>query len=69
MAHRLELATKDALKHTHFELVDNMLLILYMLYENSPKKCRELEEIVTELRECLSIEDVRMRPVKASGSR
>ena len=69
MAHRLELAVKDVLKHTHFELVNNMLLRLYFLYESSPKKCRELEEIVTELRECLSIEDGGMRPVRASGSR
>ena len=65
---RLELSIKDALKHTHFELVDDMLLRLYLLYESSPKKCRELEEIVTELRECLSIEDGGMRPVRASGS-
>ena len=69
MAHRLELAIKDALKHTYFELVDDMLLRLYLLYESSPKKCRELEEIVMELRECLSIEDGGMRPVRASGSR
>ena len=39
MAHHLELAVKDALKHTQFELVGNMLLRLYFLYESSPKKC------------------------------
>jgi len=66
---RLELSIKDALKHTHFELVDDMLLRLYLLYESSPKKCCELEEIVKELRECLFIEDGGMRPVRASGSR
>ena len=69
MAHRLELVVKDALKHTHFELVDDMLLRLYLLYENSSKKCRELEEIVTELRECVSLEDGGTRPIRASGSR
>jgi len=69
MAHRLELAVKDALKHTHFELIDDMLLRLYLLYESSPKKCRELEEIVADLRECLALEDGGTRPVRASGSR
>ena len=69
MTHRLELAVKDALKHTHFKLVDDMLLRLYLLYEDSPKKCRELEEIVMELRECFSIEDGGTRPIRASGSR
>ena len=49
MAHCLELAVKDALKHTHFELTDDMLLRLYLLYESSPKKCQELEEIVADL--------------------
>ena len=48
MAHRLELAVKEAMKHTHFKLVNDMLLRLCLLYEGSPKKCRELEEIVTE---------------------
>jgi len=56
MAHRLELVVKDALRHTHFDVIDEMLLQLYLLYENSPMKCRELEEIVLELRECLSVE-------------
>ena len=49
LAHRLELAIKDALKSTSFDLIDDMLLRLYYIYEKSPKKCRELEEIVTEL--------------------
>ena len=69
MAHHLELAVNDALKCTHFKLVDDMLLRLYLLYESSPKKCCELEEIVTELRECLSFEDGGTRPISASGSR
>ena len=69
MAHRLELAVKDAFKKTSFDLVDEMLLRLYLLYENSPKKCRQLEDIVVELKECLSIEDGGTRPIRASGSR
>ena len=40
IAHRLELAIKDALKSTAFGLIDELLLRLYYLYEKSPKKCR-----------------------------
>jgi len=69
LAHRLELAIKDALKDMSSDLIDNMLLWLYLLYEKLPKKCRQLEEIITDLRECLSIEDSGVRPVRASGSR
>lgn len=42
LAHRLELAVKDALKGTAFDAIDEFLLRLYYLYEKSPKKCREL---------------------------
>ena len=69
LAHRLELAIKDALKGTSFDFIDEMLLRLYYIYEKSPKKCRELEEIVTELRGCLQFDDAGVRPVRASGSR
>ena len=44
LAHRLELALKDALKNTLFSSIDEMLLrYCVFLYENSPKKCQELE--------------------------
>ena len=43
IAHRLELAVKDALKGTAFEDIEEMLLRLYYINENSPKKCRELK--------------------------
>ena len=46
MAHRLELAVRDALKSTAFDAVDDLLLKLYCVYEKSTKKCRELEDIV-----------------------
>lgn len=46
MAHRLELAMRDALKSTTFDMIDDLLLRLYYLYDKSPKKCRELEEIM-----------------------
>ena len=38
LAHRLELAVKDALKGTCFNLIDELLLRLYYLYDKSPKR-------------------------------
>ena len=45
-ANRLELALKDALSKTYFTTVDELLLRIYYIYENSPKKCHELNEVV-----------------------
>ena len=45
-----------------------MLLRYYLLYEKSPKKCRQLEDVVVELKESLSTEDSGTRPIRASGS-
>ena len=69
MAHRLELAIKDAMKATAFDLIDDLLLRLYYLYEKSPKKCRELEDIISDLKERLTFDDAGIKPVCASGSR
>ena len=69
LAHCLELAVKDALKGTAFDAIDDMLLKLYYLYEKSPKKCRELEEVISDLKNCITFDDVGSRPVRASGSR
>lgn len=69
LAHRLELAVKDALNGTSFDFIDEMLLRLYYIYEKSPKKCRELEEIVSDLQGCLEFDDAGVRPVRSSGSR
>ena len=69
LAHRLELAVKDALKATAFASIDDLLLRLYYLYEKSPKKCRELEDIITDLKECFNFDDAGVKPVRASGSR
>ena len=47
-----------------------MLLKLYYLYEKSPKKCRELHDIVCDLKECLQFgQDDGVKPIRASGSR
>ena len=69
LAHRVELAVKDALKGTAFDLIDDMLLRLYYIYEKSPKKCRELEEIITDLQRYIQFDDAGIKPVRASGSR
>ena len=37
LAHRLELAIRDALKGSFFDSIDEMLLRLYYIYEKSPK--------------------------------
>ena len=63
LAHRLELSVKDALKGTFFDQIDEMLLRLYYIYEKSPKKCRELEDVIVELRKCVAFDDEGTRPV------
>ena len=77
LAHWLELALKDALSSTLFSSIDNMLMRLYYLYEKSPKKCRELEDVVAELRVCLEATHMPSsasghggnRPLRACGTR
>ena len=69
LAHRLELSLKDCLSGTVFDSIDEMLIKLYYLYEKKPKKCPELEELVSELGEFISFTDRGLRPVHASGSR
>ena len=68
-AHRLELAVKDALKDTVFSEIDEMLLRLYYLYEKSPKKCRQLEDVINDLKQCIQFDSNGVRPYRASGSR
>ena len=68
LAHRLELAIKDALKGTTFDEIDDILLKLYYLNKKSPKKCRELAEIVSDLKDCLTFDDHGETPVGASDT-
>ena len=69
IAQRLELVVKDALKGIAFDDIEEMLLRLYYIYENSPKKYRELTEVVSSLRECFELEEGGVRPLRSSGSR
>ncbi|XP_028409251.1 uncharacterized protein LOC114531839 [Dendronephthya gigantea] len=67
VAHRLELALKDALQGTSFDDVDQVLLRLYYLYENSSKKLRQLRELHGIYRETFEFEEGGVRPKRASG--
>ena len=73
LAHRLELSIKDALKSTFFSTIDNLLLRMYYIYEKSPKKCRELEDIADELKACLEPTEMSLkggiRPLRSCGTR
>jgi len=50
LAHRLELSLKDAFKKTLFSEIDEFLMRICYVYSKSPKKCCELDEIVSELK-------------------
>ena len=70
--HRLELSLKDALKTTYFDVIDDLLLKLYCLYEKFPKKCRQLEDVAASLKECLDPSELPQKggshPLRASGT-
>jgi len=65
-----QLAISDTLSGTScFKLLDDMLLRLYYLYQKSPKKCRELTNIVSDLKEVFVIDDQGgSRPIRACGT-
>ncbi len=53
LAHRLELAIKDAFSKTFFDTINDMLLRIYYIYSKAPRKCRDLQTVITELSCCL----------------
>ena len=67
-AHCLKLARKDSLCSHLFNDIDEMLLRLYYLYEKSPKKCRELGDIVDDLKEVYEFPEGGNLPVRAQGA-
>ena len=72
LSHRVELAVKSGLKVTYFEVIDNLLLKMYYLYEHSPKKCRELKDVVESLKASFDEGEVPKggtRPLRAHGTR
>lgn len=68
-AHRSELACKDALSSQLFKDITEMLLRLYYLYEKSPKKSRELCDIISDLKEVFEFPASGDLPVRSQGSR
>lgn len=63
MNHRLELAAKDAFSSTYFNEVATMLINLHFVYENSPKRLRELRSLADIMEECIR------KPERATGTR
>lgn len=68
-AHRLELACKDSFCSKLFHDIDDMLLRLYYLYDKSPKKCRELSDLIENLKEMFQYSDGGNFPVRSQGTR
>ena len=68
-AHRLELACKDALSSQLFKEITDMLLRLYYIYSKSPKKSRELSDIVVDLKDVFQFKKGGDMPVRSQGSR
>ena len=68
-SHRLELACKDAFKSKLFHNIQEMLLRLFYIYEKSPKKTRELQEIVVDLKEVFDLPSGGSIPLRSQGSR
>ena len=73
IAHRLELSLKDTLKGTFFSTLDELLMQVYYVYEKSPKKCKELKEVVEVLKTNLDEEEMPTKggtkPVHACSTR
>ena len=69
LSHRLELAVKEALAGTMFDVIDEMLLRIYYLYKKSPKKLSELSSLKEELKHTFEFEEGRTKPVRSCGTR
>ena len=67
-AHRLELACKDAFSSQLFKDIAEVLLRLYYLYAKSPKKSRELADIVENLKEVWEFADGGDLPVRCTAT-
>ena len=68
LAHRLKLVLEDVLQGTSFDDVNQVLLRLYYLYENSSKKLRQLCELHGIYHETFEFEEGGVRPKRASGN-
>lgn len=68
-AHRLELACKDSFTSNLFTSISDMLLQLFYLYSKSPKKLRELSDVVSDLGDVFEFSKGGDAPVRSHGSR
>ena len=69
VAHRLELALKDALQPTWFKQVDQMLTKLHSFYNKSPKKLYELKSLHKLLQNTFDFVEGSIKPKRANGTR
>ena len=63
LAHKLELAIKDAFKKTYMDNVTEALTMIYYYYKGSPKRNKEVKDIAD------IIDEQFKRPEKANGTR
>ena len=68
VAHKLELALEDSLSGTSFDDVDELILRMYYLYKRSPKKLRQLKELMSVYEDSENFSEGGVRPKKASGN-
>jgi hypothetical protein len=68
-AHRLELACKDSFTSNLFKSASEMLLRLYSLYSKSPKKLRELTDLVSDLKQVFKFPESGDTQLRSKGSR
>ena len=70
IAHRLELALKDALNDQEdFQMIDNMLLKIFYLYNKAPNKLWDLKELYEAMKQGIEFDMEGIKPKKASGTR
>ena len=63
VSHRIELAVKDTFKGTSADVVIDMLVSIYLLYDKSNKRLRELNMLGEIMQEHV------LKPYKANGTR
>ena len=68
LSRRLELAIKESLEDTKFKAIDEMLLQIYLLYENSQKKLSQLSDLHLELKDSYEFEQGGVKPLRSCGT-
>ena len=63
------MALRDALSNSYFKKVDEVLLRLYYLYENSPKKLIGLKDLHLAYKDTFQFAEGSVKPKRASGTR